>query len=82
MWCLPEPFITQGRVVTMSPNARQVASGQVKPYVVGHHRSGVANDVLHGVSSVESSYLILSHRPAVLNMASAMVLSCRVVSPL
>jgi hypothetical protein len=36
-WRLPEPFIAQGRTVTMSPEARQVASGQVKPYVVGHN---------------------------------------------
>jgi hypothetical protein len=42
----------------MSLKARQVASGQVKPYAVGHHRPGIANDVLHGVSSVETSYLI------------------------
>jgi hypothetical protein len=26
-WCLPEPFITQGWAVTMSPKTRQVASG-------------------------------------------------------
>jgi hypothetical protein len=36
-WRLPEPFIAQGQVVTMSPKARQVASGQVKPYAVGHN---------------------------------------------
>jgi hypothetical protein len=36
-WRLPEPFIAQCRVVTMSPEARQVASGQVKPYAVGHN---------------------------------------------
>jgi hypothetical protein len=36
-WCLSEPFIAQGRAVTMSPEARQVASGQIKPYVVGYN---------------------------------------------
>jgi hypothetical protein len=30
-WRLPEPFIAQGRAVTMSPEIRQVALGQVKP---------------------------------------------------
>jgi hypothetical protein len=34
-WRLPEPFIAQSRSVTTSPKARQVASGQVKPYAVG-----------------------------------------------
>jgi hypothetical protein len=42
----------------MSHKARHVASEQVKPYTVGYHRSGVANDVLYDVSSVKSSYLI------------------------
>jgi hypothetical protein len=36
-WRLLESFIAQGRAVTISPEARQVASGQVKPYVVGHN---------------------------------------------
>jgi hypothetical protein len=36
-WCLSEPFIAQGRTVTMSPEARQMVSGQVNPYVVGHN---------------------------------------------
>jgi hypothetical protein len=35
-WRLPEPFIAQGGVVTTSPEAQQVASGQVKPYAVGY----------------------------------------------
>jgi hypothetical protein len=35
-WRLPKPFIAQGRVVyNESPKAQQVASGQIKPYVVG-----------------------------------------------
>jgi hypothetical protein len=34
-WRLPESFITQGRVVYNEPKARQVASGQVKPYAIG-----------------------------------------------
>jgi hypothetical protein len=36
-WRLLEPFIAQGRTVTMSFKARQVASGQVKPYIIGHN---------------------------------------------
>jgi hypothetical protein len=36
-WRLPEPFIAQGRVVTLSPQARQMAPEQVKPYVVWHN---------------------------------------------
>jgi hypothetical protein len=48
-WRLSEPFIAQGRAVTTSPKARQVASGQVKSYAVGHQRLGVANDVFNGV---------------------------------
>jgi hypothetical protein len=36
-WRQPETFISQGWVVTMSPKARQVASGQVKPYATGHN---------------------------------------------
>jgi hypothetical protein len=32
-----EPFIAQDRAVTMSPEAQQVASGQAKPYDVGHN---------------------------------------------
>jgi hypothetical protein len=35
---LPEPFIAQGRIVTMRYNARQVAPGQVKPRSVVWHR--------------------------------------------
>jgi hypothetical protein len=31
-WRLPEPFIAQGRVVTISPEARQVAPRWLKPY--------------------------------------------------
>jgi hypothetical protein len=37
MWHLPGPFIAQGRAVTMSHEAGQVASGQVKLYAVGHN---------------------------------------------
>jgi hypothetical protein len=36
-WRMSKPFITQSRAITMSPNERQVASGQVKPYTVGHN---------------------------------------------
>jgi hypothetical protein len=31
-WRLPEPFIAQGRAVTISPEARQVAPRWLKPY--------------------------------------------------
>jgi hypothetical protein len=55
--CLPGPFIAQGRVVTMRPGARQVAPRGLKPYTASR-ALGVANDVLHGISSVESSYLL------------------------
>jgi hypothetical protein len=30
--CLPSPFIAQGRIVTMRPEARQVAPRWLKPY--------------------------------------------------
>jgi hypothetical protein len=50
-WRLTEPFIAQGWAVTMSPKARQVVSGQVKPYAVGPHRPGVANDVFNDVGT-------------------------------
>jgi hypothetical protein len=30
--CLPDPFIAQGRIVTMRPRARQVAPRWLKPY--------------------------------------------------
>jgi hypothetical protein len=30
--CLPDPFIAQGRVVTMRPGTRQVAPRWLKPY--------------------------------------------------
>jgi hypothetical protein len=36
-WHMLEPFIAQDRAVTMSPEAQQVASGQAKPYDVGHN---------------------------------------------
>jgi hypothetical protein len=56
-WCLPGPFIAQGQVVTMRLGARQVAPRWLKPYTVSRALV-VANDVLHGVSSVESSCLL------------------------
>jgi hypothetical protein len=55
--CLPGPFIAQGRVVTMRPGARQVAPRWLKPYTTSR-ALGVANDVLHVVSSMESSCLL------------------------
>jgi hypothetical protein len=35
----------------MSPKARQVALGQVKPYAVGRQWPGVAYDVFNGVGT-------------------------------
>jgi hypothetical protein len=54
---LPELFIAQGRAVTMSLEARQVAPRWLKPYTT-FRTLGVANDVLFGVSSMESSCLL------------------------
>jgi hypothetical protein len=43
----------------MRPGARQVAPRWLKPYTTFRAlMARVANDVLHGVSSVELSYLI------------------------
>jgi hypothetical protein len=50
-WRLPGPFIVQGRTVTMSPKARQVALGQVGPYAIGHQRLGVANDFFNDMDT-------------------------------
>jgi hypothetical protein len=55
--CLPGPFIAQGRIVIMRLGARQVAPRWLKPYTASR-ALGVANDVLHDVSSVESSCLL------------------------
>jgi hypothetical protein len=41
----------------MRPGARQVTPRWLKPYTASRVL-GVANDVLHGVSSMESSYLL------------------------
>jgi hypothetical protein len=60
-WCLPEPFIAKGRVVTMSPKAQQGASGQVKLYAVGHHRSRVANDIFNGVGTPGLVACLIAH---------------------
>jgi hypothetical protein len=73
-WCLPESFIAQGQVVTISPKARQVASGQVKSYVIWSHWPGVANNIfnawecpvlsptlLYSVSSVAPCRYIAGH---------------------
>jgi hypothetical protein len=55
--CLPGPFIAQGWVITMRPGARQMAPMWLKPYTI-YRALGVANDVLHDVSSKESSCLL------------------------
>jgi hypothetical protein len=55
--CLPGPFIAQGRVVIMRPGAQQVARRWLKPYTTSR-ALGVANDVLHDVSNMESSCLL------------------------
>jgi hypothetical protein len=46
----------------MSPKARQVASGQIKPYVVGHHQAGVANNVFKGVGTPGLVVCLTTHR--------------------
>jgi hypothetical protein len=51
---LPGPFIAQGQVITMRSGARQVASRWLKPYTTSRV-IGVANDILHDVSIMESS---------------------------
>jgi hypothetical protein len=50
-WHLPESFIAQRRIVTMSLKAWQVTSGQIKPYALGYHRSGVATNVFNCVGT-------------------------------
>jgi hypothetical protein len=55
--CLPGPFIAQARVIKMRPRAPQVAPRWLKRYT-SSSTLGVANDVLHGVSSMESSCLL------------------------
>jgi hypothetical protein len=58
---LPEPFIAQGQTITTSPKGRQVASGQVKPYTVGHHWPAVANDVFNGVGMSGLVPYVIAH---------------------
>jgi hypothetical protein len=51
--------VAQGRAVTMSPDTRQVTPRWLKPYTTARVLMlGVVNDVLYGVSSVDSSCLI------------------------
>jgi hypothetical protein len=38
-----------------------VASGEVKPYVVGHHWPGVANDVFNGVGTPDLVACLTAH---------------------
>jgi hypothetical protein len=49
---LPGPFIAQGRVVTLRSRAQQVALEWLNPYIVGHYRLEVANDVFNGMGCV------------------------------
>jgi hypothetical protein len=60
-WRLPDPFIAQGRTVTTSPKARHVASRQVKPYAIGHHRPGVANDIFNDVGMPSLVVCLTAH---------------------
>jgi hypothetical protein len=47
--CMPDPFIAQGRAVTLCPRARQVVPGGWKPItVLGFLWLGIANDGLSG----------------------------------
>jgi hypothetical protein len=45
----------------MSPKTRQVASRQVKPYVVGHHWLGVVNDVFNDVGTLGLVACLTTH---------------------
>jgi hypothetical protein len=55
--CLFSPFIAPSWVVTMRHGAQQVAPRWLKPYTTSRTLV-VANDVLHNVSSMESSCLL------------------------
>jgi hypothetical protein len=44
-------FIPQGRTVTLWHRARQVASGWLDPYIVGHSRLEVVNDVFNDMGT-------------------------------
>jgi hypothetical protein len=74
--CLPEPFIAQGRAVTMSPEARQVAPRWLKPYTVA--RVLLARSSKWCLVRQQQRGVVLSPHPAILNMVSVVVPSCRV----
>jgi hypothetical protein len=79
-WRLPEPFIAQGRAVTMSPEARQVAPRWLKSYTAA--RVLMARSSKWCLARRQQRGVVLSYRSAALNLARPVVLSCRVVSPL
>jgi hypothetical protein len=78
-WRLPEPFIAQGRAVTMSPEARQVAPRWLKPYTAA--RILMTRSSKWCLTRCQQRGVVLSPHPAILNMVSAVVPSCQVVSP-
>jgi hypothetical protein len=49
------------RIVTLCPRARQVALGWLNPYIAGHYRLEVANDVFNGIEYVLSCRSGTSH---------------------
>jgi hypothetical protein len=79
-WRMPEPFIAQGTVVTLRPEAQQVAPRWLKPYIaymvimVRSNKWCLAWHQQRGV--------VLSYHSAALNMARPMVPSCQVISHL
>jgi hypothetical protein len=79
-WCPPEPFIAQGRAVTMRPGARQVAPRWLKPYTVS--RVLMTRSSKWCLARCPNRGVIMSYHSAALNMAHPVMLSCRVISPL
>jgi hypothetical protein len=62
-WGLPDPFIAQGRVVTMKLRARQVAPGWSEPYTIWHQWLEIANDVSCLVAQPRHTRTTAWHRP-------------------
>jgi hypothetical protein len=77
---LPEPFIAQGRTVTLRPEAQQVAPWWLKPYTAS--RIIMARSSKWCLTRRQQRGVILSYRSAALNMARPVIPSCRVTSPL
>jgi hypothetical protein len=82
-WRLLEPFIAQGRTVTMSFKARQVASRQVKPYAVWRQWPGVAYDIFNGVSTsgLVACSIVLSQQHGVVMLRRCALQRCLTSGP-